>query len=111
MVNLKDQKGSAAIFWIIVIGIAIWFFFLRGDKSSSYESSYSGGSSYSDESDSGRYCSEPENPYGYGSGHYAGFEWAENNDPGYCDGNSSSFNEGCEDYLSQQEEYDSCLSQ
>lgn len=53
-------------------------------------------------------CSEPENPYDEGSGHYAGFEWAERNGAGECDGNSQSFNEGCEEYQNQESEYDQC---
>lgn len=57
-----------------------------------------------------RDCSSlaPNNPYDEGSGHYAGFEWGtEGND---CDGNSNSFIEGCEDFQSQQEDYNNCLS-
>lgn len=53
-------------------------------------------------------CAEPENPYDEGSGHYAGFEWAENNDPGACDGNSESFIEGCEEYENQETAYEEC---
>ena len=61
---------------------------------------------------SARDCSElePENPYAPGSGHYAGFEWAERNDAGSCGGNSSSFIEGCEEYLRQSEAYESCVN-
>jgi hypothetical protein len=55
-------------------------------------------------------CVEPQNPYGdTDSGHYAGFEWAMQNG-GSCDGNSESFNEGCEEYQTQLDEYDECLS-
>lgn len=53
-------------------------------------------------------CTEPENPYDEGSGHYAGYEWAENNDPGACGGNSQSFIEGCEEYESQEAKYEEC---
>lgn len=53
---------------------------------------------------------EPENPYDDGTGHYAGFEWAERVEPSTCSGNSQSFIEGCEDYMSQLEDYDSCIS-
>lgn len=54
-------------------------------------------------------CIEPENPYDEGSGHYAGYEWAiENNSS--CDGNSDSFNEGCEEYYNQLDAYDKCIS-
>lgn len=41
------------------------------------------------------------------SGHDAGYEWAEENDIDSiynCDGNSSSFNEGCEEYVCDMEE-------
>ena len=43
---------------------------------------------------------DPVNPYDSGSGHYAGFEWA-GETGGNCDGNSDSFNEGCEEYYFQ----------
>lgn len=43
---------------------------------------------------------EPENPYNSGSGHSAGYEWAERTG-GACTGKSSSFNEGCEEYYRQ----------
>ena len=52
----------------------------------------------------------PENPYSPGSGHYAGFEWAERNDPGACGGNSTSFIEGCEAYQEQVAAYENCLN-
>lgn len=55
-------------------------------------------------------CLPPENPYDEGSGHYAGFEWAQENDSG-CDGNSESFNEGCGEYYTQRDQYDACLKQ
>ena len=61
---------------------------------------------------SGQDCSrlEPENPYTEGSGHYAGFEWAEANGAP-CGGNSDSFIEGCEEHEAQTEAYESCLQQ
>lgn len=43
------------------------------------------------------------------SGHDAGYEWAEENDiddTSDCDGNSNSFNEGCEAYVEENEEED-----
>jgi hypothetical protein len=43
---------------------------------------------------------EISNPYSEGSGHYAGYEWVERTG-GSCDGNSQSFNEGCEEYYRQ----------
>jgi hypothetical protein len=49
---------------------------------------------------------EPENPYdGYEEGHYAGYEWALENEVDDCDGNSQSFIEGCEEYVSQRNQY------
>lgn len=53
-------------------------------------------------------CEEPVNPYDEGTGHYAGYEWAESRGSGTCDGSSQSFNEGCEEYESQVAEYDEC---
>jgi len=53
-------------------------------------------------------CTEPENPYVEGSGHYAGYEWAESSGSGACGGNSQSFIEGCEEYESQEAEYEEC---
>lgn len=62
------------------------------------------GSSYeSDEGYESEYREEYQeigNPYSPGTGHYAGYEWAERTG-GYCDGNSQSFNEGCETYHDQ----------
>ncbi|HEX9758942.1 MAG TPA: hypothetical protein VGB26_14265 [Nitrospiria bacterium] len=43
---------------------------------------------------------EVGNPYSPGTGHYAGYEWAERTG-GSCAGNSDSFNEGCEEYYRQ----------
>lgn len=40
------------------------------------------------------------------SGHEAGYRWAEENgidDPNECDGNSNSFNEGCQSYVEEQQ--------
>ena len=42
-----------------------------------------------------------ENPYQPGTGHYAGYEWAKDNNPGTCGGSSLSFIEGCEEYFNQ----------
>ena len=53
-------------------------------------------------------AAEPENPYDDGTGHYAGFEWAERTDPGSCSGNSSSFIAGCEELLRQSAAYQAC---
>jgi hypothetical protein len=61
-----------------------------------------------DDSDGGRQCIEPENPYSEGTGHYAGYEWAQKNSSGNCNGSSQSFDEGCEEYETQESEYDEC---
>ena len=53
-------------------------------------------------------CEEPQNPYSEGSGHYAGFEWAEEHEPASCGGNSTSFIEGCEEWQNQSAEYEAC---
>ena len=58
-----------------------------------------------------RHCSEPQNPYDKGSGHYAGYEWAETNNPGACGRRSQSFIEGCEEYQQQESEYEDCEAQ
>lgn len=55
---------------------------------------------------SGRYKestneAEQGNPYDEGTGHDAGYKWAERTG-GDCNGNSASFNEGCEEYYQQQ---------
>lgn len=53
-------------------------------------------------------CTEPENPYDEGSGHYAGYEWAQSSGSGTCGGKSQSFIEGCEEYENQEAEYEEC---
>ncbi len=64
-----------------------------------------------DERNASQYCEEPENPYTEGTGHYAGYEWAESHDSGTCNGSSDSFNEGCEEYETQEAEYQECETQ
>lgn len=60
-------------------------------------STYSGNSQYEDTQQEAM-----GNPYSEGTGHYAGYEWAERTG-GDCNGNSNSFNEGCEAYYEQSE--------
>ena len=55
-------------------------------------------------------CAAPENPYNDDGGHDAGFKWAEEKGE-QCDGNSDSFNEGCEEYYRQQRQYEECEAQ
>ena len=54
-------------------------------------------------------CTEPQNPYDEGSGHYAGYEWAAEHS-GSCETGSTSFNEGCDEYDSQEDAYDKCVA-
>jgi hypothetical protein len=63
------------------------------------------------EDDAPRHCTEPQDPYDEGSGHYAEYEWAETNNPGTCGGRSQSFTEGCEEYQHQESEYEDCEAQ
>lgn len=49
--------------------------------------------------DSAGNCVESANPHTEGTGHHAGYEWAETHG-GSCNGRSQSFNEGCEEYES-----------
>jgi hypothetical protein len=60
----------------------------------------------SDESTHG-VCTEPENPYSYGTAKYKGYAWAEENGRS-CSVSSSEFTEGCEEYDSQEAEYEDC---
>lgn len=53
-------------------------------------------------------CTEPANPYTEGTGHYAGYEWAESKGSGNCSSSSESFNQGCEEYERQESEYQDC---
>lgn len=84
---------------ILLIIALVWYFGFR-DKSDTSNSIFEKNCSYL----------EPDNPYNYGSGHYAGYEWAAEKESGYCGGNSPSFIEGCKEYYSQLEAYESCLN-
>ena len=102
--------GEGNIVWyIIIIGI-IWSIFslLKNNETGQIIQEHPNYESYRETRD----CSylEPDNPYSYGSGHYAGFEWVENKGYGHCSGNSSSFIEGCKEYLRQEEVYNLCVS-
>ncbi len=79
---------------IIILVTAL---FLIGCSSQNYESYGISEDSYTVE-DGNRI--EIGNPYSPGTGHYAGYEWAESTG-GSCTGNSVSFNEGCEEYYRQ----------
>jgi len=54
------------------------------------------------------HCTEPGNPYTEGTGHYAGYEWAEKNGSPTCSGSSESFVEGCQEYETQESEHEEC---
>jgi hypothetical protein len=54
------------------------------------------------------HCTEPANHYTEGTGHYAGYEWAEKNGSPTCSGSSQSFVEGCEEYETQESEHEEC---
>lgn len=71
-------------------------------------SSNSTDSSGHDNGNASASCVEPENPYTEGTGHYAGYEWAETKGSGTCGGSSQSFIEGCEEFETQESEYQEC---
>lgn len=106
---MKSEKVweiiGGIIFWIVVAwGIAAIFH--QDPGNSDYEVDRYGGyhDTYDAESDySGQ---EPENPYDDGTGHSAGFEWAQENEVNSCDGNSDSFIEGCEEYINQRDDWE-----
>jgi hypothetical protein len=54
-------------------------------------------------------CIEPNNPFNDDGGHDAGFNWAMENGRD-CNGNSDSFNEGCEEYHRQLNQYNECIA-
>lgn len=105
---MNDDLGSG---WAtsIIIGLIIWGAFSYFHNQAEQKAVVSESAYGTAEIQSGRLeCYEPENPYDDGSGHFAGWEWgAEGN---YCDGNSNSFIEGCEEYEAAEEEYEICLS-
>jgi len=63
--------------------------------------------SESHEEEAAAQCTEPENPHDEGTGHSAGYEWAEQNS-GTCGSSSQSFSEGCEEHEHQEAEYEEC---
>ena len=54
-------------------------------------------------------CIAPHNPFNDGGRHDAGFNWAQDSGVG-CIGRSDSFNEGCEEYFRQLNQYNACLA-
>lgn len=79
--------------------LVLIMFFSGCDKG---ETGYDSGSTTSE-------CIQPNNPYNDGGGHDAGFNWAMENGGG-CNGNSDSFNEGCEEYHRQLNQYNECIN-
>lgn len=85
----------------LIISLVIAFFIYKGcsskDVSEHEEPTFA---SYKEDSPHPKEC-HVSNPYSQGTGHYAGFEWAERRSAKSCGGNSNSFIEGCEEYLAQ----------
>lgn len=100
---MKEILGI--VFWGFVIYFTYSYF--TSDSNSSHQYQYSSGN-YNSYNSRVSDCSslEPENPYGSGSGHYAGFEWGERENS--CGDNSQSFIEGCEEFQRQDEVFTSC---
>jgi hypothetical protein len=94
------NRGNG-LFGLLVIIALIWgVFAIFSEDEPEYSSQL-----YADSAN----CIEPENPYSEAEeGHYAGFEWALNKGVSSCGGNSKSFIEGCEEYLSQEADFEAC---
>jgi hypothetical protein len=100
------QRGGDAVMVprsLTILGLAISLMLSACESSSSEHASESEQLKSKELS-----CEEPQNPYSEGSGHYAGFEWAEKHEPASCGGNSQSFIEGCEEWQRQDEDYEAC---
>lgn len=98
---------AIVMIWVVIYGVMTvsgWLFGFGNSGSTDYMEQHPNYDSYRNSHD----CSdlEPDNPYSYGTGHYAGFEWGEQGN--YCDGNSQSFIEGCWEYESQDEAFSAC---
>lgn len=62
----------------------------------------SGGGKYDDYQEEPEEASIEESPYDEGTGHNAGYVWAQTNgltDPSECGGDSDSFIQGCQEYV------------
>jgi hypothetical protein len=100
----------------ILIAVSGWYLFTddnkkegeytASSKSYQYENTTANSNNYYQSERYTNQVEEPSNPYDDGSGHSAGYEWAEENDVDDCGGNSQSFIEGCEEYVSQKEDYE-----
>lgn len=108
----NTKKGNSIIGIIITICI-IWgiasLFSDNKTESNNYSNIYEVAPTrtYNNYTNSYDSYEEPENPYSEGTGHSAGYEWAEENDVDSCGGKSQSFIEGCEEYLEQRDEEES----
>lgn len=84
--------------------LSIFFLLLISSCSNSWNNEYQ--SEYYQDSETKKECLEPENPYDNWSWHYSWYErWTQWNS---CTWNSSSFIEWCEEYYSQEEDYEAC---
>ncbi|MEK7601907.1 MAG: hypothetical protein AAB472_00245 [Patescibacteria group bacterium] len=107
---MRPLRGEGA--WEIIVGVAFWSLVVWGTYSLFSDDSSGGSVSgdhygvYEDSYVNENYAPEPENPYDDGTGHSAGYEWAEENDVSDCDGNSNSFIEGCQEYVDQRDSYE-----
>lgn len=98
---MNEDSPGVVWFGFLIVACIIWgvsHWLNTSDSTSPLDTS----SSYSSPN-----CEEPENPYTPGTGHYAGWEWGEEGN--YCDGNSESFIEGCEEYDQAETDYFDCL--
>lgn len=95
--------------WVWLVGFFFLIYFFSDDKSE--PSSYQPDTLVNDVEPSQSFSTSR----GFGgyscigdcSGHEAGYDWAEENgimDPDDCDGNSTSFIEGCQSYAEDQDE-------
>jgi hypothetical protein len=91
---------------LIALSIILWLFAGISFLASCTSSSSQPPDGSSDESKDS-VCTEPENPYIYGTAKYKGYEWAEEHGRS-CNVSSSEFTEGCEEYESQETEYEEC---
>lgn len=99
---MNDDSVVMWISWIVIVGV-IW-----GVTSYLHKDS---GTPHSVKKDTSADCVIPENIYSEDQeGHSMGYVWAQENSPSYCEGNSQSFNEGCNEYIRQESDYQLCLT-
>jgi hypothetical protein len=56
-------------------------------------------------------CVSPTNPFNDGGGHDAGFNWAEEKGEECPDSHGESFEEGCQEFHRQFQEYEQCQAE